>query len=543
MRAFCNCTSLSEITLPDSIITLSGGAFVNCDGLTQINIPSSLENTTYSYYDMEDGCVFGGCDNLKTVVWGNGVSKLPVNLFRNVGGLKEITIPGTIKTISSGAFENCKNLENVIIAEGVNVIGSSAFIDCISLNNVDIPNSVTEVNSNAFTRCSSLEYIHLPDSITKMGDGLFIGCTNLKTVNIPSSRVNLMKNTFYDCKSLESIEIPPNVTAIREKAFYNCSNLKSVIFPEKLQTIEESAFYNCKSIEKIDIPNNVSIIAGNAFCNCEALSEITLGRGLTAINTSTFKNTNLSVVVIPDTITQINSYAFAECVNLKSIVIPQSVKSISSTGVFSYPKKMTIYGVKGSSAENYANSKGITFLELESKTFTDNTYNISVTPDRGIIPGLSLNIMPIGLTEDISSKIPGALCGYNIRFTDGVKDVQPGCSVKVTISVPEGKFGTNLQVFRKETNGSFTNMHTLFDPAVNAITFYTDHFSVYVLAEEHILQGDVNGDGKITATDLIYVRRYLSHITSEISPAADMNGDGKVTAVDLILLRRKYAGT
>lgn len=52
--------------------------------------------------------------------------------------------------------------------------------------------------------------------------------------------------------------------------------------------------------------------------------------------------------------------------------------------------------------------------------------------------------------------------------------------------------------------------------------------------------GDVNGDYKITAVDLILVRRYIVHINNEISPAADMNNDGKITSADFILLRRLY---
>lgn len=56
---------------------------------------------------------------------------------------------------------------------------------------------------------------------------------------------------------------------------------------------------------------------------------------------------------------------------------------------------------------------------------------------------------------------------------------------------------------------------------------------------EYIL-GDVNGDYKITAVDLILVRRYIVHINNEISPAADMNNDGKITSADFILLRRLY---
>lgn len=69
------------------------------------------------------------------------------------------------------------------------------------------------------------------------------------------------------------------------------------------------------------------------------------------------------------------------------------------------------------------------------------------------------------------------------------------------------------------------------------LTVSTADYSPSQLDPTH---GDVNGDGKITATDLIFVRRYIVHINNDISLAADMNNDGKVTSADFILLRRLY---
>lgn len=63
---------------------------------------------------------------------------------------------------------------------------------------------------------------------------------------------------------------------------------------------------------------------------------------------------------------------------------------------------------------------------------------------------------------------------------------------------------------------------------------------IYITPEQPVIAGDVNGDGKITAVDLILVRRYIVHVDDEISSAADMNNDGKITAADFIILRRLY---
>lgn len=89
-------------------------------------------------------------------------------------------------------------------------------------------------------------------------------------------------------------------------------------------------------------------LAKSLFANCDGLEEI----------------------VLPDTVTKIDDYAFAKCVNLKKITIPESVTSISETSAFSYPKKMTIYGIEDSYAETYAEAHGIQFSAVSPISIT-----------------------------------------------------------------------------------------------------------------------------------------------------------------------------
>lgn len=155
---------------------------------------------------------------------------------------------------------------------------------------------------------------------------------------------------------------------------------------------------------------------------------------------------------------------------------------------------------------------------------------------------ITLDVSPSELNEEITSELDGAVLAYNIKLMDGTKEVQPNCTIRVTISAPYELNVTKAKIFRQEANGSFTDMNAVYEHQTNTMYFETDHLSLYVLvnSSEETIKGDVNGDGKITATDLIFVRRYIVHINDDISLAADMNNDGKVTSADFILLRRLY---
>ena len=53
-NAFQNCTSLTNITIPDSVISIGIGAFNNCSGLASITIPSSVKCIERFAFD---GCI------------------------------------------------------------------------------------------------------------------------------------------------------------------------------------------------------------------------------------------------------------------------------------------------------------------------------------------------------------------------------------------------------------------------------------------------------------------------------------------------------
>ncbi len=96
---------------------------------------------------------FFECTSLTSITIPNSVTSIGVYAFRGCSGLTSITIPNSVTSIGSGAFYNCTGLTSVTIPNSVTTIGSFAFRNCKDLTSVTIPNSVTTIGSFAFRNC------------------------------------------------------------------------------------------------------------------------------------------------------------------------------------------------------------------------------------------------------------------------------------------------------------------------------------------------------------------------------------------------------
>ena len=338
--AFAECKELSDVVLSKNLKTMGWQVFGNDNKLTEIEIPKSLEECRYyRNNDSIDGGTFDNCANLKTVMFEDGTTEIAEGLFAGCTGIEQITIPDTVTVIESGAFGGCINLKEI-----------------------DVPNSVTEIQRSAFEYCSSLKTAKLSENLKSIGMYSFNNCTSLTEVHLSDILKEIPSNTFSGCKKLTTINFPSTLTTIGDSAFYGCESLPEAILPSGVEKIESNAFKNCKSLKKAVVPDTVSSIGSSAFYGCEALTDITLGSKLKKIDSQTFYGcTALPSIVIPYNVTTIGDSAFVNCTKLTQITVPRNTASIESN-VFSYPRKMTMYGPSGCYAQTYANGKGIKYV-------------------------------------------------------------------------------------------------------------------------------------------------------------------------------------
>ena len=396
--AFNWCESLTSIEIPNSVTSIGVGTFYNCSNLTSIVIPNSVT----SIGDL----AFDSCTSLTSIEIPNSVTSIEGSAFSNCTALTSIEIPNSVTSIGNYAFYGCTALTSIVIPKSVTSIGIYAFMGCTSLTSLEIPNSVTSIGEYAFYNCTSLKSIEvdknnqnyksiegnlyskdgktliqyaigktattftIPNSVTSIGSYAFYGCTALTSIEIPNSVTSIGSFAFYNCTALTSIEIPNSVTSIGYYAFYNCTSLESITLPfvgatlngtknvhfgyifgtssyqnnasnvpSSLKTvvitggtsIGEWAFHNCSNLTSIVIPNSVTTIGSNAFYYCTALTSITIPNSVTSIGDYAFSGCALlTSIEIGSGVTSIGYGAFSSCISLESIVIPNSVTSIGN---------------------------------------------------------------------------------------------------------------------------------------------------------------------------------------------------------------------
>ena len=190
-------------------------------------------------------------------------------------------------------------------------------------------------------------YMNRTRKVTSIGNYAFCECFGLTSVTIGNSVTSIGDYAFYYCSGLTSVTIPNSVTSIGNYAFRDCYGLKKVIVKDiaawcgiKFDGSYSNPLYYAKhiysdedtEITNLIIPNSVTSIGNSAFANCSGLTSVTIGNSVTSIGSSAFSYcSGLTSVTIGSGVTSIGNYAFRECSGLTSVTIPNSVTSIGSS--------------------------------------------------------------------------------------------------------------------------------------------------------------------------------------------------------------------
>ena len=430
-------TTLTTITIPDSVTTIADSAINSCTKPTAITIPDSVINIgTYAFYNSKATMTipntvesigeyaFYGCINLTSYTSSNVISGLNGYTFCGCTNLLSVTITSNVLSIGQYCFSGCNKLTTLTINTGLTAIGDYAFNKCTVLNNVTIPNSVTTMGNYVFQQCTGLTNIVLSENISSMGNYVFSECSNLETISVPNNITNII-GMFNKCVKLRTVNIPNSVTAIGDYAFNNCSVLESINIPDNIvsigsyafakcvilaniniakptlktigsyafnncylmpnqdigsltvQTISTNAFNGCSSFTSISLPDTITTLSDYAFANCTNLITANIPTNINTIQASLFENcTNLTNITIPNNITTIKSSAFKNCTSFTAITIPDTVTSIASS-IFSGCENMETCniptGIKTIPESLFMNCKKLIQITIPEVATTINT--------------------------------------------------------------------------------------------------------------------------------------------------------------------------
>ena len=200
--AFNNCRQLRSVEMPENLICVGdtadwnwnkdGGAFGNC---------TNLEEIIFHNCEKIGGKAFYQCNSLQEITLPKNLKHVGSYAFSQCNQLKGIILPNEVETIGEHAFEYCYNLSSVQFPPSLKRIEANAFNCCNSLSSINLP-GLTSISENTFSGCSNLTEVKLPSTLERIGDNAFSSCANLtKVYTYTVLPINIDQNTFTNFKA------------------------------------------------------------------------------------------------------------------------------------------------------------------------------------------------------------------------------------------------------------------------------------------------------------------------------------------------------
>ena len=438
-NGFKDCDSISELLIPDSIVSIESGAFEDCSKLTRINIGNGVETLGANAFD--------GCNNVISLTLGEKLATIDETAFSGCYKLIELYnlsqiqistedesgIGSYVLDVYTTTDSNSKLSEkndfwyynadertilvsysgmsnNVIIPEGSGDIElfKYAFSNNDWITDITIPGNVVAIGSNAFTGCEKLKTVDYTGDLAKW-------CA-IDFASSSSNPMSITKGININGSNVNELTIPEGVTSIGNFAFYNCSSAYNVTIPESVVSIGVQAFskctglglinYNAIQCESIPINADIFYMAGRDRYGMQLI----IGKNVKAIpdymfsatyfgsiQDKAYKSPNINYITFEENSTceRIGNYAFYFGFELASVSLPDTITYIGDYAFYqcarldeiTIPKNVTYLGNECFSAcsnlENiYFNAENCNDLTSLSRVFGlagDNTSGCTVT--------------------------------------------------------------------------------------------------------------------------------------------------------------------
>ncbi|MBO4310956.1 MAG: leucine-rich repeat protein [Lachnospiraceae bacterium] len=297
---------------------------------------------------------FKNCANLREINFGDGINTIGNYAFADCNNLQSITIPdnAAIKKLGERAFLNCQGLEVFNMPVGVSEVGDSCFEGCYSMKHCNLiakdqngnalNMNLTTMGDNVFKDCSALEEIEFPRNYNEDQDvAWFVGCTSLKRITVRNSNMTIKDGltavsgtTPYSFKDFQDMVCEEfYLEGPEQQALHNTSTANSFAFKyldeekyEKVYNVNSTEDGTGKLVYRVDNQNRlIYFYMDDTVKKVEIPAKIG-PYGITKIGSDSFSNKcNITKVIIPSTITEIEAGAFKGSHNLKDVIFNEPI--------------------------------------------------------------------------------------------------------------------------------------------------------------------------------------------------------------------------
>lgn len=523
--AFNCCAGLTSIEFPKNLAYIDSYAFDRCSNLSEIKINSNIHinNSTFSGTSLQ---IVHISNTVEELSYNYGILSIPTITEFDVDDTDDtglVSVDGVLysyddylETYTLIRYPAAKEGTEYTIIDNTETIGEYAFTGCNLLSRINIANSVQNIVYNAFGFCDILSTLQWGANVITVhsyySDGSpitkIILPENSKTIPKPSTVLNyevpvqtgigyrdidgvlfyynseadqLTLTEYPDGRTDTEYTIPDGTDTIGSSAFSNNKSLTQVFFNDGLTTIGVSSFWSCTGLKKVNFPDTLKTIDGHAFHGCTYLKEISF----------------------PESLQSIGWYSFCDCTALRRTTFYGDTPNSCSSNTFTNTHStFTIYYIEGKSgwtSPTWNGYKTATFVPEGYSLTLNSTSPYKITADT--IVNVSANTTASAFLDQFTNTNISVTTAAGTSLSD-TDFVGTGCVVSLTV------------------DGTVVDSRTI------------------------LVTGDLTGDGRMDANDLLPLQQYYSGyaVTIDHPLAADLNGDGKLTRADAMMMARKLAG-
>ena len=181
------------------------GNYANIHG--HITIPATIQHNSTTYHVRNiANAAFCDCKTITSVTIEEGIYTIGAGAFRSCSLLESVTLPESVNTMGWAVFRNNPQLTSITLPMGLQVVPSEMCSYCTALRTIKLPDNLVSIDICAFLDCAALSSIVIPDKTAIICKSAFKGCTSLKSVDIPASMALIEEQAFEGCSNLEIIK-------------------------------------------------------------------------------------------------------------------------------------------------------------------------------------------------------------------------------------------------------------------------------------------------------------------------------------------------